>query len=410
MSRDTNSVHANDSDAEKTVGHREQVRPISPNTLYRLLVGERVSDRAVGFHRAIESDCYSPRMFVSAPSAPSIFPHEIVPSNENDEDGRAMMSISYSSDGSKIISTNYDSEHTIKIYDATQSNKLLFEVVGHTRDVERCVVSPDGKKMVSASYDHTLKIWDMEKGCLLNSIDYGGMIFDCAISSDCKKIVACSNEKNVKVFDFESGQLLLTLNGHIDYVERCAFNPDNTKIISAARDKTAKVWDAETGRELFTIQHSGHGVHACLFSPDGSKIVTASGYSKNAFRISCANTGDDICVLGDSTKWLIKDCAFSSDGTKIISICAELGNFFTTGACPSMIKVWDVQTGACLTQQIINSPECMAVLGNQIVIGFQNGSIKQYNLENLLLSADQRNDDMRSENAAKPCCVPVGWL
>ena len=49
-----------------------------------------------------------------------------------------------------------------------ESAALVRDLVGHTRTVTACTVTPDGRRVVSASWDHTLKVWDLQSGaCIL---------------------------------------------------------------------------------------------------------------------------------------------------------------------------------------------------------------------------------------------------
>jgi WD40 repeat protein len=47
---------------------------------------------------------------------------------------------------------------------ARQSPTLLRDLLGHSDVVMACAVTPDGRRVVSASNDRTLKAWDLESG------------------------------------------------------------------------------------------------------------------------------------------------------------------------------------------------------------------------------------------------------
>jgi WD40 repeat protein len=38
-------------------------------------------------------------------------------------------------------------------------------LAGHTGYVSSCAITPDGDRVVSASHDGTLKVWDFKRGC-----------------------------------------------------------------------------------------------------------------------------------------------------------------------------------------------------------------------------------------------------
>jgi WD40 repeat protein len=87
---------------------------------------------------------------------------------------------------------------------ASDEGRELLTLEGHSGGVTSVAFSPDGKRIVSGSYDNTVKVWDAE-----------------------------------------TGQETLTLKGHSDYVRSVSFSPDGRRIASGSSDKMVKVWDAE---------------------------------------------------------------------------------------------------------------------------------------------------------------------
>ena len=77
-----------------------------------------------------------------------------------------------------------------------------------------------------------------------------------AFSPDGRRIVSGSYDKTVKVWDAATGQETLTLKGHSMAVTSVAFSPDGRRIVSGSEDGTVKVWDAATGQETLTLK--GH--------------------------------------------------------------------------------------------------------------------------------------------------------
>ena len=63
-----------------------------------------------------------------------------------------------------------------------------------------------------------------------------------AFSPDGKRIVSGSWDDTIKVWDTKTGQLLGTLKGHTDGVNGVAFSPNGTRIVSGGDDKTVKIW------------------------------------------------------------------------------------------------------------------------------------------------------------------------
>jgi WD40 repeat protein len=112
-----------------------------------------------------------------------------------------------------------------------KASALIRTLQGHTDEVWGCAVSPTGDFIVSASRDHTLKVWDAQ-----------------------------------------TGTARLTLIGHTDAVWGCAISPACDFVASASADRMLKLWDVHTGTCLTTLPLNGF-LLACAFCPDGNYIV-----------------------------------------------------------------------------------------------------------------------------------------
>ena len=89
-------------------------------------------------------------------------------------------------------------------------------------------ISPDGKTIVSGSYDNTIKIWDNQSGECLNTLEgHSGYVSSVAISPDGKTIVSGSGNGTIKIWDIKSGKLIYTTYNFIKSEEYfAAIDPD----------------------------------------------------------------------------------------------------------------------------------------------------------------------------------------
>ena len=235
-----------------------------------------------------------------------------------------------SPDGRRIVSASGD--HTLKLWDA-QTGAELATLAGHLKSVWACAVSPDGRRVVSTSEDHTLRLWDAQTGTATATLaGHTEWVRACAFSPDGRRIVSASHDHTLRLWDGQTGAALATLAGHKDEVLACAFCPDGSRIVSASEDHTLKLWDAQTGAELATLAGHKYRVWACAFSPDGSRIVSAS--HDYTLKLWDAQTGAELATLAGH-EFQVLACAFSPDGRRIVS-----------GSTDQTLKVWDAETGA----------------------------------------------------------------
>ena len=85
--------------------------------------------------------------------------------------------------------------------------------------------SPDGKTIVSGSYDKTLKVWDAGTPSPPDPSP--------SLSLSAPTLAAASLELKAE-----------KQSAHSNYVLSVAFSPDGKTIVSGSADKTLKVWDA----------------------------------------------------------------------------------------------------------------------------------------------------------------------
>ncbi|WP_437321244.1 TIR domain-containing protein [Sorangium sp. So ce385] len=238
-----------------------------------------------------------------------------------------------SPDGQRIVSASYDS--TLKVWDLA-TGRLLSTLEGHSDRVNACAVSPDGQRIVSASSGRTLKVWELATGRLLFTLDaHSGWVNACAVSPDGQRIVSASRDRTLKVWDLATGELFSILEGHSDRVNACAVSPDGQRIVSASHDRTLKVWDLATGRLLSTLEGHSDRVSGCALSPDGQRIVSASYDS--TLKVWDLATGRLLSTLeGHSDR--VNACALSPDGQRVVSASRD-----------RTLKVWELATGRLLS-------------------------------------------------------------
>jgi WD40 repeat protein len=159
--------------------------------------------------------------------------------------------VAFSPDGTRLLSGS--SDHTVKVWDA-HTGQLTLSLQGHTGSVHSVAFSPDGKRLASGGGDQDqqfrplageVKVWDAQTGRLSLSLQgHTRTVTSVAFGPDGKRLVSGSYDQTVKVWDTETGQLTLSLQGHASEVSSVAFGSDGKRLASASWDRTLKVWDA----------------------------------------------------------------------------------------------------------------------------------------------------------------------
>lgn len=142
--------------------------------------------------------------------------------------------------------------------------------------------SPEGKRIVTASFANTACIWNVETGERMASpLRHDSIVIFAQFSPDGRKVVTCSLDRTTQIWDAETGQPLTKPLKHQGEVLYAEFSPDSRRVVTASWwDRAALLWDAETGLPLSKPLQHDDWVNYATFSPDGRWVVTASNDRK----------------------------------------------------------------------------------------------------------------------------------
>ncbi|GLB37973.1 hypothetical protein LshimejAT787_0410240 [Lyophyllum shimeji] len=237
-------------------------------------------------------------------------------------------SVSFSSDGTRIVSGSWD--FTVRIWDSL-TGALLNTLLGHERDVKSASFSPDSSHIASASEDETVRLWDVSTGRELAKLQaHTRDVTSIAFAPDMQHLVSGSEDATVRIWDWPAHILLATLKGHDHYVRSVSYSHDSTRVVSASEDSTVRIWDARRHRLLATLSgHTGAALSA-VFSPDSRRVISGSG--DETVRVWCAKDYKHLATLSGHSSY-VTSVAVSSDGSRIAS-----------GSGDQTVRLWDAAT------------------------------------------------------------------
>ncbi|UVK55372.1 PQQ-binding-like beta-propeller repeat protein [Mesorhizobium sp. AR02] len=233
-------------------------------------------------------------------------------------------SASFSADGKKLVTASDD--HTARVWDVKTGTQLT--LLPHHDVVILALFSPDGSRVVTASADGLASVWNAKTGAQIASMKHNGRVRSAAFSPDGTQVVSASEDATARVWNAETGTQIAALQ-HEGWVISASFSPEGSRIVTASADHTARVWDARSGAQI-AIMHHDEALSSAEFSPDGTRIVTASG--DRTARIWDAETGTEIRRL--SHEGPVYSATFSPDGRNVVTASGD-----------NTARVWNSTTG-----------------------------------------------------------------
>jgi WD40 repeat protein len=311
-----------------------------------------------------------------------------------DQAGRHIVAVSAEVDERGNDSAN----DLLKIWEI-ETGRELHTLAGHRGSVLEVVITPDGKRIVSAGSDRTVRIWDTASGNELRSVAVNSAVH-LTVSADGKRIIT-TGSFTLSVWDTETGDELCKLDPGLKAIVWVL--PDVRRVIAGAA-----ILDIETGRKLRTLppidkEHSGEVV---AVSPDSRYIVLANNYVAPKLRVVDLNTSRVRCgmmkqgrpynvMITPDGKLIIAAVSAQSDVAGVLSkvwvaedgqcLCTIQGEplLITSDGLhvitddEDALKVWEIQTGTmhgCFP--LPASLRCVALEGRLIAIGDSDGDVQ----------------------------------
>jgi WD40 repeat protein len=149
--------------------------------------------------------------------------------------------------------------HALQVYQSVLATAPSCGLTDHTRTGH--IITPRLRASRTSHWNSVLIVIGRHTGAV-SSVAY---------ASDGNRIVSGSYDATVRMWDAVTGKQLALLKGHTDKVLSVGFSPDIAHIVSGSADKTIRVWDAHTGKPLAVFEGHTDWVRSVAFSPDGAQ-------------------------------------------------------------------------------------------------------------------------------------------
>ncbi|KAJ2725837.1 TOR complex subunit lst8 [Coemansia sp. Benny D115] len=174
--------------------------------------------------------------------------------------------------------------------------------------------------LVTAGYDHTIRMWDALKSTCTRTIPYTEtQVNRMALSSD-KHYLAVAGNPRISLYDvFSSSETpVLTLEGHKANVTAVEFTQDFKFLATSSEDKMIKWWDVYAGSCKRTMDN-GSVVNDIAIHPDGRQELIVSADQNGAVRVWSWRRCEVLCQAVPQTDVPVKSVAVSPNGQLVVA-------------------------------------------------------------------------------------------
>jgi WD40 repeat protein len=236
------------------------------------------------------------------------------------------------------------------------------DFAGHTLAITAVAVSAQQPWIASSSADKSIRLWNVADGKLLKAMTFPSVPQHVLFLPDGKKLVAAMADGSIRILQLPDGKEGKSLAGHTGAVNALALTSTGDLLISAGADKTVRVWKLADGSSVRKLEHAGP-VTALALSKDGQRLAAAAdttviqwslndGKETGRFTTAAAVRGlaftpdGSRLVVGGADKsarlysldgrWLE---SFAHDGPVLAVACAD-GKQIVTASADKMARIW----------------------------------------------------------------------
>ena len=190
------------------------------------------------------------------------------------------------------------------------SNCIALE--GHTDTVTSVGFNFDATLALTASYDGTVRIWNVDTGELIHILDGPEEIEWACWHSKGNAVIAGSRDGTIWMWLAHNGQCLQVFAGHEGCVSAGDFTIDGKYIVTGGEDGSVRVWAPKTGQCKHIFEGAHESLVTCLATSkkDPDVILSGKNYTRENSSRTSLMANDDVIIQSYVRLLIINDRYF----------------------------------------------------------------------------------------------------
>jgi len=227
--------------------------------------------------------------------------------------GGPVKAIAFAPSGTMLASASFD--HTVRLWDAA-AQRHLATLSGHEAPLFAIAFSRDGKWLASAGGDRIVRVWNVAERKPAFELPQKDVITCLAFSPDGKQLASGGDDNLVWLWDLETRGMQRQLAGHREHVHGLAYSPDGALLASGSGDGTVRLWDAKSEELIAELDGQVADIFPVAFSPQGDLL--AAGTTEKTAIVWRLSDRKLIASLGTHLD-RVEAIGFSPDGKTLAS-------------------------------------------------------------------------------------------
>jgi RNA polymerase sigma factor (sigma-70 family) len=267
--------------------------------------------------------------------------------------GDVIEGISLSDDGRTIVAASRD--RTVRVWDVATGRELR-RLPGQEGpgpagfgSLRYVAFSPDGKLLATGvSYSGIVRLWDTATWKELRKLQSPdrGWLGHVAFSADGKLVAASANNHCIMLWETDTGRLVHQLDGgeKNTFAGPIAFSPDERMLASGGLTETLRLWDLKTGKEIRRLRVQPPGPKEKSDPPHLSGLVEAVVFSHDGLILASAAKDAPVRLWDVATGKVIRSLPGNRYGAYSLAFAPD-GKTLASGEAEGAIRVWETATG-----------------------------------------------------------------